>query len=334
MWLLHTETLALEEFVESKTPPYAILSHTWGDEEMSFVEMRRAHMGIQNKASFRKISTFCYWANTRGFKYGWADSCCIDKSSSNALYISRMSPITTSAHFNSFIASVKRIDERVIDDRNLLSTFSVAQRMSWASERETTRSEDLAYSLMGLFNVNMPILYGEGLRKAFRRLQNEIMQASFDQTIFAWCANRPSSGLLALSPASFSNLPQLALWHPKSLSPFFMTNVGLSIRVFKLDDARKLLPESDIEDGVTIAGLQVDIKTKDVWKVCILFLKPVGETNFLINGTSCKAYRRVMCEQLGHLEGWVKEFTPEDVLILEDEHYDLLKHSIEDNKKR
>jgi hypothetical protein len=47
---------------------------------------------------------------------------------------------------------------------------SVAQRMSWASERETTRLEDLAYCLLGLFGVNMPLLYGEG-SKAFLRLQ-------------------------------------------------------------------------------------------------------------------------------------------------------------------
>jgi len=47
---------------------------------------------------------------------------------------------------------------------------SVAQRMSWASERETTRTEDLAYCLLGLFGVNMPLLYGEG-SKAFLRLQ-------------------------------------------------------------------------------------------------------------------------------------------------------------------
>jgi len=47
---------------------------------------------------------------------------------------------------------------------------SVAQRMSWASERETTRTEDLAYCLLGIFGVNMPLLYGEG-SKAFLRLQ-------------------------------------------------------------------------------------------------------------------------------------------------------------------
>jgi len=47
---------------------------------------------------------------------------------------------------------------------------SVAQRMSWASERETTRTEDTAYCLLGIFGVNMPLLYGEG-SKAFIRLQ-------------------------------------------------------------------------------------------------------------------------------------------------------------------
>jgi hypothetical protein len=48
--------------------------------------------------------------------------------------------------------------------------FSIAMRMSWASDRETTRPEDLAYCLLGIFGVNMPLLYGEGER-AFLRLQ-------------------------------------------------------------------------------------------------------------------------------------------------------------------
>lgn len=66
----------------------------------------------------------------------------------------------------------------------LLSSFSVAVRMSWASNRVTTRVEDEAYALMGLFNVNMPLLYGEGM-KAFRRLQEEITRNSNDQSILA-----------------------------------------------------------------------------------------------------------------------------------------------------
>lgn len=51
---------------------------------------------------------------------------------------------------------------------------SIATKMSWASNRRTTRVEDIAYCLMGLFDINMPLLYGEG-QKAFMRLQYEIM---------------------------------------------------------------------------------------------------------------------------------------------------------------
>ncbi|KAF8858587.1 hypothetical protein BDZ45DRAFT_591066, partial [Acephala macrosclerotiorum] len=61
---------------------------------------------------------------------------------------------------------------------------SIAQKMSWASKRETTRIEDGAYSLMGLFGVNTPPLYGEE-EKAFLRLQLEIMRSSSDESLFA-----------------------------------------------------------------------------------------------------------------------------------------------------
>jgi hypothetical protein len=55
-----------------------------------------------------------------------------------------------------------------------LSGFSVNERLSWAEFRETKREEDNAYSLLGMFNVHMPPLYGEGIESAFRRLQEEI----------------------------------------------------------------------------------------------------------------------------------------------------------------
>ena len=63
--------------------------------------------------------------------------------------------------------------------------LSIAERMSWASMRVTTRAEDEAYCLMGLFNVNMPTIYGEG-QQAFRRLQEEIMKQSIDSSLFVW----------------------------------------------------------------------------------------------------------------------------------------------------
>jgi hypothetical protein len=55
-------------------------------------------------------------------------------------------------------------------DRTPLSKYSVSTRMTWASRRSTTREEDMAYCLLGIFEVNMPLLYGEG-RRAFIRLQ-------------------------------------------------------------------------------------------------------------------------------------------------------------------
>jgi hypothetical protein len=61
----------------------------------------------------------------------------------------------------------------------------VATKMSWAAYRETTRVEDLAYCLLGIFDVNIPLLYGEG-RKAFIRLQEEILRVSADHSLFAW----------------------------------------------------------------------------------------------------------------------------------------------------
>jgi hypothetical protein len=78
---------------------------------------------------------------------------------------------------------------------------SVAEKMSWASARETTIIEDEAYCLLGIFDINMPLLYGEG-RKAFTRLQIEIVNSSEDDSIFAW-EGYAGCGLLAPSPAMF-----------------------------------------------------------------------------------------------------------------------------------
>ena len=58
-----------------------------------------------------------------------------------------------------------------------LSNFSVAERMSWAANRETHRQEDMAYSLLGLFGIHLPLIYGEGKKHAFRRLTKEIQNS-------------------------------------------------------------------------------------------------------------------------------------------------------------
>ncbi|KAK0724213.1 hypothetical protein B0H67DRAFT_640777 [Lasiosphaeris hirsuta] len=66
-----------------------------------------------------------------------------------------------------------------------LGWVSVARKMYWASNRATTREENMAYCLLGLFDVNMPLVYGEGTVRAFQRLQEEIIKRSGDQSIYA-----------------------------------------------------------------------------------------------------------------------------------------------------
>jgi hypothetical protein len=113
------------------------------------------------------------------------------------------------------IAAATGIDTETLLNKNVqLSQISIARRMSWAALRETTRLEDLAYCLLGIFDVNMPLLYGEG-EKAFIRLQEEIMRSSDDQSLFAWTGSDPPQhiwrpvnakpcGILAQSPRDFA----------------------------------------------------------------------------------------------------------------------------------
>ena len=85
------------------------------------------------------------------------------------------------------LGEITGIREQVLTREAAFSDLSIAERMSWASKRTTTRIEDEAYCLLGLFGVNMPTIYGEG-RQAFHRLQEEIMKLSpaFDSSLFVW----------------------------------------------------------------------------------------------------------------------------------------------------
>ena len=114
---------------------------------------------------------------------------------------------------------------------NRQAEISVAQRMFWASNRVTTKVEDKAYCLMGLFGVNMPLIYGEG-ENAFLRLQLEILKSSDDHSIFAWTGDsqRGVSGLLARSPKDFGSCSNIGRIHDEEETlPFSMTNKGLRI---------------------------------------------------------------------------------------------------------
>ncbi|KAH8906637.1 HET-domain-containing protein [Coniochaeta sp. PMI_546] len=203
-----------EALPNNKIPPYAILSHTWGPEEVLFRDMAD---GIgKNKASYAKIR-FCgdqAWRDS--LKFFWVDIYCIDKSDSaelqhalNSMFHWYRSAVkyyvyladsrwfsrgwtlqeliaTTTVEFFSKegerpgnkesleqeIHDITRIPRKALQGVPL-SDFSVAERMRWIEKRDTKYEEDKVYFLFGIFDVHMPVLYGEGRQKALKRLQDK-----------------------------------------------------------------------------------------------------------------------------------------------------------------
>ena len=102
--------------------------------------------------------------------------------------------------------------------RELADTFSVAQIMSWAADRETTEPEDRAYSLVGLFGVSLDVMYGEGASDASQRLQEVLIKEYGDQSIFSWSTPPKTGSVLAESPADFGDCADVIKWDPHSLS--------------------------------------------------------------------------------------------------------------------
>ena len=292
MRLINTDDLSLVEF-PGIVPEYAILSHTWGDEEVTlqdweasrragtssilysriqgllepgkgtadqetqtteedgFPIVRRStddsiqdwlsNLGFHDvRFGYWKILQACSRARRDGLEWLWADTNCIDKTSSaelseaiNSMYewyrnstvcyayladVRGRSPhelpssrwftrgwtlqellaprhvvffsrewtgIGTKKHLVGLLSEITGIGETYLARLDGILGASIAHRMSWVSNRTTTRPEDIAYCMLGIFDVNMPLIYGEG-SKAFSRLQEEIIKVSDDHSIFAW----------------------------------------------------------------------------------------------------------------------------------------------------
>jgi hypothetical protein len=151
--------------------------------------------------------------------------------------------IGTKAGLTPTVRKITRIDDTFLKDRTAIQYASIATKFCWASRRKTTREEDIAYCLLGLVGINMPMLYGEGQR-AFYRLQLEILKQSNDHTIFAWDYTissphgypfgRHSTAVLAPSPSYFLNSRGIQpIRAPRSTETltFAVTNNGLKIRL-------------------------------------------------------------------------------------------------------
>ncbi|KAI5866564.1 HET-domain-containing protein [Durotheca rogersii] len=228
------------------------------------------------------------------------------------------------------LAEASAINQEMLQDRDLLPEFCIAERMKWASKRETTREEDIAYCLMGIFNVSMPILYGEGAVGAFKRLQTEIIRNSFDMTIFAWRADYANSGCLARSPADFASIPPLDLLLPSDTS-FSMTSMGLALRTRVSEMSshlvvnRKLPGNPQLPDDMLFAAVWCDVEVRSgEWQVPMVLLEPVLDSSFHVNGQTCQGYRRIRCLE------WVTVpfeelacYSYKELVILEDKQYDM-----------
>lgn len=325
MWLINTSTLQLEYFLTCPIGQYAILSHRWEEDEVTFEDFHNDATRVQKKG-FWKIEKCCGQANARGLGYAWVDTCCIDKKSSaelseaiNSMYrwyaeakecYAYLNDVDTSASFPDlgipfayvtsdytgldrelefrkllradyydtdthpmlvqFMASqwflrgwtlqellapkivwffapewtligsktslsheiqeTTGIDSWILANKKQASDYPVAQRMSWAAKRQTSRIEDIAYCLLGIFDVNMPLLYGEA-EKAFIRLEEAIIQSTDDETIFAWTGVAPNGGgMLAAHPSNFANANKIELVKDRTPRALYnMTQKGLQI---------------------------------------------------------------------------------------------------------
>jgi hypothetical protein len=233
------------DFSRKTIPPYAILSHTWGDDEFHFEDL--VNGTGKSKAGYGKI-LFCGEQAARDHvQYFWVDTCCIDKWNlrelSNAInymfrwyknaakcyvFLSDVSTPMTDAqlHQSTWEASFRKsrwftrgwtlqellapasIDffsserQRLGDKASLeqqicevtripvtalrrdpLDEFSVPERMAWMVGRQTTQEEDMAYSLIGIFGVSMEFRYGEGEKRALKRLQEEMEKGTAYTTL-------------------------------------------------------------------------------------------------------------------------------------------------------
>lgn len=139
----------------------------------------------------------------------------------------------TKNSLRSTIGMVTGIRAEVLAGSVQLDEVPVAVRLSWASTRETTREEDLAYCLLGIFDVNIPMLYGEG-RKAFLRLQEAILSQSADMSLFLWNDLRTGqkySGLFAPSPYCFREMRDARAESVFTQREFYPTNRGIRLKL-------------------------------------------------------------------------------------------------------
>ena len=186
-------------------------------------------------------------AGSEWFRRGWTLQELVAPSA--VIFLDRhWRPLGSRYDLRHLIAKPSGVDVELLAGSRTLGHYSVAQIMSWASHRKTSRIEDEAYCLLGLFGINMPLLYGER-REAFRRLQELIMARSDDCSLFAWDlasrgseqgAWKPYASLLAPSPQCFTNSRDVRKGFATQRISFERTNRGMMILIHRSYNPRIL----------------------------------------------------------------------------------------------
>jgi len=308
-----TPEIPLDQMLEclsDSVPKYAILSHTWGDDEITIGELSAPSILTAAKKGFEKIRRTCDLARARdNLEYAWVDTCCIDKTSSAELteainsmfawyanaevcyaYLSDLEPGThndmstqlprckwftrgwtlqeliapkhvifldrewnergTKQSLCHLLRAITGIPVDLLERRTTLEQYAVARRMSWAATRQTTRIEDMAYCLLGMFGVHLSLIYGEG-SKAFIRLQEAIVLSSVDLSIFTWVENRPHAAsrvlapVLAEEPIQFRDCGSIEV----TLEDSIYGNMVINTRGILVEGSLVKIPKPDKEEG-------------------------------------------------------------------------------------
>lgn len=164
------------------------------------------------------------------------------------------------------VSMVTGIPSQILDHSVELSEIPVAQRFAWASTRETTREEDGAYSLLGIFDINMPMLYGEG-PKAFIRLQEHILAEGADTSLFLWSDLRTSqefTGLLAPSAACFREMRSITAEPSFTQREIYLTNRGIRLKLGLAWDAKTGLAVLPVKHSFGTTGTPAGVYLRRV----------------------------------------------------------------------
>jgi hypothetical protein len=249
---------SLTKDLVNNLPAYAILSHTWGEDDQEVTFRDLTERSGKSKAGYQKIRFCGEQAARDGLRYFWVDTCCINKSdaaelqkSINSMFrwyknavkcyvylsdismpddkVKSQSNIDFESAFRTakwftrgwtlqellapysvefFSADYKRLGDKVsleclIHERTGIpvealqgydpTKFSINECVLWAAKRETKYEEDVAYSLLGIFGVFLPLIYGEGRENAFSRLYEEVKRTlkgrSLSYTLFSSIRN-------------------------------------------------------------------------------------------------------------------------------------------------